>query len=460
MHYCSYCDYKSDRRWDVSRHEAKKHQNQNIQNNKVQQSLEPQLITSYMQGYPQPQSVHHEQVIQHQQPVYQREIPPPPHTQINPQQNALVVRNQYLKNKVNELQTFIRNQNVQTGKTGRKRFRSNNEDDDETSMETDEPPQDFLSESDSEESDIDVGHELEDIITDINISYCNIVGLRKKYLKALEKYNEIEDEDKRDIFKKYVKLKGNLWMDWYDYNEDDEEEENSEDENEESEEEDESEGTTMVQDEGEGEGEEEDGDDDGDQEDGDDEDQEDGEENDVHHNKNHLMDFVLQLESVADKDDKTEIERLWKKQLNGITLLKDAQIDSNETDSENEDGDSVDRETKNINRIKKMIEEFDDRGHNYFKHCNKEKIETIRRCCNELLNEESKIITTKEISKKAKEVLMPVGPNVSILANSEYPISKRRKLLQEVQVGSGIIGALETVVLPFLTKVVRDSIKK
>ena len=318
----------------------------------------------------------------------------------------------------------------------------------------------IFSESDSEESDTDVGHELEDIITDINISYTNIVGLRKKYLKALEKYNEIEDKDKRDIFKKYVKLKGNLWMDWYDYNEDDEEEENSEDENEESEGEDESEGTTMVQDEGEGEGDEEDGDDDGDQEDGDDGDQEDGEENDVHHNKNHLMDFVLQLESVADKDDKTEIERLWKKQLYGIALLKDAQIDSNETDSENEDGDSVDRETKNINRIKKMIEEFDDRGHNYFKHCNKEKIETIRRCCNELLNEESKIITTKEISKKAKEVLMPLGPNVSILANSEYPISKRRKLLQEVQVGSGIIGALETVVLPFLTKVVRDSIKK
>ena len=100
--------------------------------------------------------------------------------------------------------------------------------DDETLMETDEP--DFLSESDSEESDIDVGHELEDIITDINISYCNIVGLRKKYLKALEKYNEIEDKDKRDIFKKYVKLKGNLWMDLNDYNEEVEEkkEENGE----------------------------------------------------------------------------------------------------------------------------------------------------------------------------------------------------------------------------------------
>ena len=44
-------------------------------------------------------------------------------------------------------------------------------------METDEHPQDFLSESDSEESDIDVAHELEDIITDIDISFTNIVRL-------------------------------------------------------------------------------------------------------------------------------------------------------------------------------------------------------------------------------------------------------------------------------------------
>ena len=55
---------------------------------------------------------------------------------------------------------------------------------------------------------------------------------------------------------------------------------------------------------------------------------------------------------------------------------------------------------------------------------------------------------------------MPVGSNVDKLADSEYPISKQRKLLQDVQVGNGIIGTLETVVLPFLTKVVRDSIKK
>ena len=49
------------------------------------------------------------------------------------------------------------------------------------------------------------------------------------------------------------------------------------------------------------------------------------------------MNFVLQLESVAGEDDKTQIERLWKKQLNLISMLKDSEIDSNDTDSENED---------------------------------------------------------------------------------------------------------------------------
>ena len=64
-------------------------------------------------------------------------------------------------------------------------------------------------------------------------------------MQALEKYNEIEDDGKRDIFKNYIKLKGNIWMEWNDYNEEnreDKEEENSEDE---SEEESENKGVTM-----------------------------------------------------------------------------------------------------------------------------------------------------------------------------------------------------------------------
>ena len=119
-----------------------KHQNQNIQNNQVQQPLDPQLKTSHMQN--------------------------------NSQQNSLVVQNQYLQNKVIELQSLLRNQNIQTNQTfsPRKRSRSDNDNESETlpdSMETDEHPQDFLLESDSEESDINVAHEPGDSITNMDI---------------------------------------------------------------------------------------------------------------------------------------------------------------------------------------------------------------------------------------------------------------------------------------------------
>ena len=85
-----------------------------------------------------------------------------------------------------------------------------------------------------EEFDIDVAHKLDDILTGIDISFTNIVRLRKKYMKAMDKYDEIENEDKRDIFKKYIKLKGKIWVEWYNLEE--EEEQGSEENEEESEE--------------------------------------------------------------------------------------------------------------------------------------------------------------------------------------------------------------------------------
>ena len=110
--------------------------------------------------------------------------------QINSHKNVLVTQNQYLQNKVNELQSLLRSQNVQARQTfpSRKRFRSNDEDEPET-MDTNEHPKDFLSESDSEESDTDVANEVEDSITDFDISLTNTDRPRNRYLKALEKTN-------------------------------------------------------------------------------------------------------------------------------------------------------------------------------------------------------------------------------------------------------------------------------
>ena len=52
---------------------------------------------------------------------------------------------------------------------------------------------------------------------------------------------------------------------------------------------------------------------------------------------------------------------------------------------------------KNKNRIKKIIEEFVERGNNYFKHCNKEKIETIGTWCKQLINNQSKMVKNTKI---------------------------------------------------------------
>ena len=138
-------------------------------------------------------------------------------------------------------------------------------------------------------------------------------------------------------------------------------------------------------------------------------------------------------------------------------MKKYTEIDSNETDSENKDGETFTWLHKNKNKIERMIEEFDERGNNYFKHCNKEKIETIQTWCDELLNEESKIFKNKENLKTTDKVLAPVGLIVDKLADSNYPISKRRKLLQEVQVGNGIMGVMSTVVLPYNKQLLRSS---
>ena len=292
MHYCHHCDYKSKRRADVIRHEASKHkQNNQVYRTTVQlptpwkqpqaqnqnQILpnHPQLKTSYMQGYPQ-------------------------------QQQLWGAQNHYLQN--NDAQSV--------------------------SMETDGHPQDFLSESDSEESEIDVGPELADIITDIDNSFNYIIKLRKPYLKALEKYDQIEDEDKRDIFKKYVRLKGKIYGEWYDmkegYKVKQEQGQDNEEEQDNEEAQDNEEELEEEQEEEEDNEEEQGGDD---EQEG--EEQEGGGEED---DRNHLMSFVLELESVAGEDDKAYIERLWKKRWDLVKDLKETQIDERDTDPDTDKG--------------------------------------------------------------------------------------------------------------------------
>ena len=62
MHYCSHCDYQSNRQWDVNRHEAKRHEHK--ENQDYQQPF--QLHQPPLQQYHQ----HHVHVHQASEPVH------------------------------------------------------------------------------------------------------------------------------------------------------------------------------------------------------------------------------------------------------------------------------------------------------------------------------------------------------------------------------------------------------
>ena len=206
MHNCNYCNYKSDRMYNLKVHQRNKHGNQ--QN-------ESQLKTSYMQDYPQPQ---HVQKVQ-QQPIHHRQIPPPPHTQINTQQNLLINQNRFLLHKVNELEAYIRNQNVQTGQT----FRSTDENESETmsdvmetgkhledAMDTDSVDSDNKSVStdgnvdeDEEQDNVD---NLNDKINKIRYALLEFKDLRDDYRSELEHVKNYNEEQLRDILKNYAAI--------------------------------------------------------------------------------------------------------------------------------------------------------------------------------------------------------------------------------------------------------------
>jgi hypothetical protein len=67
-----------------------------------------------------------------------------------------------------------------------------------------------------------------------------------------------------------------------------------------------------------------------------------------------------------------------------------------------------------------------------------------------ILHKESKMIKNKDILKNVKETLRPVRYGIRKLAHRNYPLHKKRKILQEVQVGKGIVSVIETVALPYI----------
>ena len=60
-----------------------------------------------------------------------------------------------------------------------------------------------------------------------------------------------------------------------------------------------------------------------------------------------------------------------------------------------------------------------------------------------------------QILNNVRKTLRHVRSNIRKLVDSSYPISKKRKLLQEVQVVKGVMSVMETVVLPYINHLLK-----
>ena len=94
-HTCGECNFSTSRKFNLIRHHERHHKRQSSLNSYVQKTALEQSPFQGGQTFTQER---------YQQPVYHNQVPLPSHMQNNSQHDSLVIQNQYLKNKVNELQ--------------------------------------------------------------------------------------------------------------------------------------------------------------------------------------------------------------------------------------------------------------------------------------------------------------------------------------------------------------------
>ena len=77
----------------------------------------------------------------------------------------------------------------------------------------------------------------------------------------------------------------------------------------------------------------------------------------------------------------------------------------------------------------------------------------MRRCSKGDDNYEDDYDRVKDLNK---ENILPVKSQTRKLIDHQQPIHIKRKLLQEVQVGKGVMAALENIALPFIKLIIRS----
>ena len=99
-------------------------------------------------------------------------------------------------------------------------------------------------------------------------------------------------------------------------------------------------------------------------------------------------------------------------------------------------------------KLLKYIKSLNGKLSSFFKHTNSRDIDTICKCCHNLLL--GNIPLTPKEKKHIKKIIEPGFEKIKILARKNTSTREKRKVLSENQVGAGIISLLATTLLPIL----------
>ena len=434
IHHCSYCNYKSNHKWVVTRHVNNVHKNEG---RAPTSTLQPN-IGNYSAK---------ERNYQYESNNQVTNIPSKSNTtqQYNPQ----IQYNEVRQHGAPTSRQYTVTQNPKTN------YGANDEmDTDDESEVHDESEVDHETDNESETDEVDIY----EILSDISLSFNRLKELKEQYLKALPQLRELEGDEMNTFSCKYAELKVDV-IDEIEglenvkiqfgkgvdgESEDDESEDGEEfaEEDDEVEEEDDSEGDT--------------------DEEAVDEDNEGGDTNEEAVDednadekvkkgaeckgcrKKEFFDFIFDAEKFMDSDFKEKVlewEKVFRKD------ITDA-IDKDEFNNP-EDKDEI------IEDVQHLCNEFDENGSLCFKYCSKRKINSISTIADILLtNEVGKNLKQSNPSKYRyiKEMLKPYANSIRELPNTKVSIEKKRKTLQNPNIGEGLLETAESVVIPLLKK--------
>ena len=303
--------------------------------------------------------------------------------------------------------------------------------DNETNTET-------VSEADTEDQE---EHDVYEILNDISLAFNHLKDLREQYRKALPQLKELDEEEMDQFLYKYAELKIDV-IDEQDGLEGkkvqtgsgiDEEYEGDTDEEAVDEEDEEYEGSTdeeAVDEEDEA------------VEDMDDDDKGKSDCNGCF--KERFFDFIFEAEEFISSD-------FHQKMLHYEKIFRDDITEAIEKDDSNkpEDVDEM------IDDVEHLRNKFDENGNRCFKYCSKRKINSISDMADVLLDNEFGDDLKKSNPSKfnyIKELLTPYRKSIRKLRDPTVDIHEKRKVLQNPDLGEGLLESVESVVTPLLKK--------